>query len=64
SPSSKPANGGPGSTTGNFLHDNIYPNTASPGQPRECEPGNEGYASGQQIGNAPGNQGTSTAGQK
>jgi virulence factor Mce-like protein len=64
SPSSKPANGGPGSDSGNFLHDNIYPNTASPGQPRECEPGNEGYAPGQQIGNAPGNQGTSTAGQK
>ncbi len=62
SPSAKPANGGPGSEAGNFLHDNIYPNTASPGQPRECEPGNEGYTIGkQEIGNAPGNQGTGTA---
>ncbi len=63
SPSAKPANGGAGSEPGNFLHDNIYPNTAAPGQqPRECEPGNEGYTTGKkEIGNAPGNQGTSTA---
>jgi virulence factor Mce-like protein len=60
-PSSAPANGGGdnfGST--NFLHYNPYPNTASPGQDRECEAGNEGYASGQAIGNVPGNQGIHT----
>jgi virulence factor Mce-like protein len=65
SPSSKPANGGPGSPPENFLHVNPYPNTASPGQPRECEAGNEKYVAGrQQIGNVPGNQGTETEGQK
>jgi virulence factor Mce-like protein len=62
--SSAAANGGPGSDIDNFLHYNPYPNTASPGQTRECEAGNETYAVGQQvIGNVPGNQGTSTAGQ-
>ncbi len=56
------ANGG--GTIGNFLKFNPYPNTASPGQPRECEAGNEDFIVGQQtIGNAPGNQGTSTADQ-
>ena len=62
SPSSGPANGGPGSTPTNFLHVNPYPNTAAPGQsPRECEAGNEPYIAGQQvIGNVPGNQGTVT----
>jgi virulence factor Mce-like protein len=55
-PSSAPANG-PGRD--NFLHSNPYPNTASPGQPRECEAGNEPYVPGRQaIGNAPGSQGT------
>ena len=34
-----------------------YPNTASPGQTKECEAGNERYVAGQEcIGNAPGNQ--------
>ena len=48
----------------NHLHYNPYPNTASPGQPNECEAGNELYTRGQTvIGNAPGNQGTITAGQ-
>ena len=48
----------------NFLHANPYPNTASPGQPRECEAGNETYKPGQVvIGNVPGNQGTRTEGQ-
>jgi ABC-type transporter Mla subunit MlaD len=62
--SSAPANGGPGSDIDNFLHYNPYPNTASPGQTRECEAGNETYLTGQQvIGNLPGNQGTTTAGQ-
>jgi ABC-type transporter Mla subunit MlaD len=44
----------------NFLHSNPYPNTASPGQTRECEAGNENYGKtkGQQlIGNEPGEQG-------
>lgn len=64
-PSATPSNG-PASaidTTTNvgssFLHSNPYPNTASPGQPRECESGNERYADGrQEIGNLPGDQGT------
>ena len=55
-PSSAPANG---PNQDNFLHSNPYPNTASPGQPAECEAGNESYAVGRQvIGNPPGNQGT------
>ncbi len=63
SPSSGPASGGPDSR--NFLHSNPYPNTASPGQPRECEAGNERYLAGRQvIGNVPGNQGTETEGQR
>jgi phospholipid/cholesterol/gamma-HCH transport system substrate-binding protein len=57
-PSSAPANG-PGQD--NHLHNNPYPNTASPGQPRECEAGNEKYVAGQTvIGNTPGNSGTAT----
>jgi virulence factor Mce-like protein len=61
-PSSAPANGG--GQASNFLHYNPYPNTAAPGQPRECESGNEGYVAGQQmIGNIPGNQGILTEGQ-
>jgi virulence factor Mce-like protein len=42
------------------LHFNPYPNGAAPGQPHECEAGNETYLPGQQIGNVPGNQGTHT----
>ncbi|HYU60984.1 MAG TPA: MlaD family protein [Solirubrobacterales bacterium] len=58
SPASGPANG---PDTPNYLHVNPYPNTASPGQERECEAGNEPYLAGQQvIGNVPGNQGTQT----
>ena len=57
SPSAVPASGG-GSDPANFLHVNPYPNTASPGQPRECEAGREKYIAGQTvIGNVPGNQG-------
>ncbi len=41
------ANGGGGA--GNFLSFNPYPNTASPGQPRECEAGNERFIAGQQV---------------
>lgn len=60
-PSSKPSNG---PSTANHLHSNPYPNTAAPGQTRECEAGNERYAIGKTlIGNPPGNQGTLTAGQ-
>jgi virulence factor Mce-like protein len=61
-PSSAPSNGQGGLPT-NFLHYNPYPNTASPGQTRECEAGNEGYPGGLAIGNVPGNQGIRTDGQ-
>jgi virulence factor Mce-like protein len=69
-PSSAPANGPAVSYSesesplANHLHANPYPNTASPGQPKECEAGREGYRAGQTvIGNVPGNQGTKTEGQ-
>jgi ABC-type transporter Mla subunit MlaD len=62
-PSSAPANGG--GSAANFLHINPYPNTAAPGQTHECEAGNERYIPGRKvIGNVPGNQGTTTEGQK
>jgi phospholipid/cholesterol/gamma-HCH transport system substrate-binding protein len=58
-PSSAPANGGVPGAQDNFLHTNPYPNTASPGQPNECEAGNETYDIGKTtIGNDPGNNGT------
>ena len=65
-PSSAPANGPAVPATAanlqfvdSFLHSNPYPNTAAPGQERECEAGNERYQPGRQaIGNQPGNQGT------
>jgi virulence factor Mce-like protein len=48
----------------NHLHLNMYPNTAAPGQVRECEAGNEPFTTGRTtIGNVPGNQGTRTDGQ-
>ncbi|MBW8060592.1 MAG: MCE family protein [Solirubrobacterales bacterium] len=60
-PASAPANG-PGRK--NHLHYNPYPNTAAPGQTRECEAGNERYKAGRTVlGNPPGNQGTVTSGQ-
>ena len=60
-PSSAPANG---PNIDNYLHTNPYPNTAAPGQPKECEAGNEVFYQGRQVlGNIPGNQGTETAGQ-
>jgi phospholipid/cholesterol/gamma-HCH transport system substrate-binding protein len=60
-PSSAPANGGVPGKQDNYLHTNPYPNTASPGQPHECEAGNENFIVGKQvIGNVPGNQGTKT----
>jgi virulence factor Mce-like protein len=49
----------------NHAHLTPYPNTAAPGQERECQAGNERYLSGQTIaGNQPGNQGTKTDGQR
>jgi virulence factor Mce-like protein len=70
-PSSAPASGpsvdreaAPGGKLGpaindNHLHYNPYPNVAGPGQPKECEAGNETYAAGQTvIGHVPGNVGT------
>jgi hypothetical protein len=54
-PASAPANSDPG----NHLHSNPYPNTASPGQPRECEAANEPFDPSKTIvGNVPGDQGT------
>jgi virulence factor Mce-like protein len=62
-PSSAPANG---PSDFNHLHSNPYPNTASPGQTRECEAGNEHYdqtVGRTIIGNQTGNQGTKTSDQ-
>jgi ABC-type transporter Mla subunit MlaD len=59
-PSSAPANG---PTVDNHLHSNPYPNTAAPGQPKECEAGNERYARGKTvIGNPSGTQQATTEG--
>jgi len=53
-----------GEGVANHLHSNPYPNTAAPGQPKECEAGNERYKRGVTVvGNAPGNSGTITSGQ-
>jgi virulence factor Mce-like protein len=58
SPASAPANGGVPGKQDNYLHTNPYPNTASPGQTKECESGKENFIVGRQvIGNVPGNQG-------
>jgi virulence factor Mce-like protein len=53
-------------TDDSFLHANPYPNTAGPGQDRECETGNERYGPNrlrnrQAIGNLTGSQGTFNA---
>jgi virulence factor Mce-like protein len=57
-PADKPA---AGPNRDNYLHTNPYPNTASPGQPNECEAGNEDYLPGQTvIGNVPGTQSDTT----
>jgi virulence factor Mce-like protein len=57
-PSSAPA---AGPNTDNFLHSNPYPNSAAPGQPKECEAGNEPYIEGKQVlGNVPGTQSLTT----
>ena len=62
-PASAPANGPAANRLreplhdDSFLHSNPYPNTAAPGQPNECEAGNEKYLPGQQmIGNHPAQQ--------
>jgi virulence factor Mce-like protein len=58
-PSSAPASGGVAGAQDNYLHTNPYPNTASPGQPKECEAANETYDVGKTtVGNDPGNNGT------
>jgi hypothetical protein len=60
-PSSAPANG---PNQDNHVHTNPYPHTASPGQPKECEAGNEPYTIGKtMIGNVPGTQQARTDGQ-
>ena len=47
----------------NHLHTNPYPNTAAPGQPRECEAANEPYLKGQTVtSNVPGTQQATTEG--
>jgi ABC-type transporter Mla subunit MlaD len=59
-PSSAPANG---PSADNHLHTNPYPNVGAPGQPVECEAGNEPYAVGRTvIGNPAGTQKASTEG--
>jgi virulence factor Mce-like protein len=59
-PSSAPANG---PSESNHLHINPYPNTAAPGQPRECEAGNEEFLRGQTVtSNVPGTQQARTEG--
>jgi virulence factor Mce-like protein len=61
-PSSAPANG---PTSDNYLHSNPYPNTASPGQVKECEAGNEPFRPGRKvIGNVPGKQPAATEGDR
>jgi virulence factor Mce-like protein len=72
-PSAAPANGpsvdhtstvggiAPKPVDDDHLHVNSYPNAGGPGQPLECEAGNEPYAQGQaSIANVPGNVGTKT----
>jgi len=55
---SEPANG---PNLENHLHANPYPNTAAPGQPKECESGNEPYIKGETLtGTVPGKQQAST----
>jgi virulence factor Mce-like protein len=46
----KPANG---PTVENHLHADPYPHTGSPGQPKECEAGNEPYAVGKTVTTSP-----------
>jgi virulence factor Mce-like protein len=56
----RPANG---PTADNHLHTDPYPHTAAPGQPKECEAGNEPYAIGKTVtSNPPGTQSAHTDG--
>jgi virulence factor Mce-like protein len=50
----------PRATPAPDLHFNPYPNGGAPGQPHECEAGNEPYLPGRRLGNVPGDQGTTT----
>jgi virulence factor Mce-like protein len=60
-PSSGPANG---PNSDNHLHTNPYPNVGAPGQPQECEAGNEPYLVGKTVtSNVPGTQADRTDGQ-
>jgi virulence factor Mce-like protein len=44
------ASGAPGPlVNNNYLHYNPYPNVAGPGQPKECEAGNEVFVPGKQV---------------
>jgi hypothetical protein len=59
-PSSAPADG---PSLENHLHQDPYPNTAAPGQPKECEAGNEPYIKGKTVtSNVPGKQQAATEG--
>jgi virulence factor Mce-like protein len=59
-PSAAPADG---PSASNHLHINPYPNTAAPGQPRECEAGNEQFLAGKTVtSNVPGTQQATTEG--
>ena len=59
-PSSAPADG---PNQDNHVHLNPYPNTAAPGQPQECEAGNEPYLAGKTVtSNVPGTQPDHTEG--
>ena len=61
-PSSGPADG---PTVENHLHTNPYPNTAAPGQPRECEAANEPFLKGKTVtSNVPGTQRAATEGKR
>jgi ABC-type transporter Mla subunit MlaD len=59
-PSSRPAINIPTGSASGPLHVNAYPNTASPGQPRECSAGNEPYPQHAVVGNPSGNVGVKT----
>jgi phospholipid/cholesterol/gamma-HCH transport system substrate-binding protein len=56
----KPSEMFPAATPASDLHFDPYPNAGAPGQPYECEAGNEPYLPGLRLGNVPGNQGTKT----
>ncbi|MGX6447028.1 MlaD family protein [Patulibacter sp. S7RM1-6] len=70
-PAARAANGPANTSSRNladrdsFLHSNPLPNTAAPGQPQECEAGNETYVRGRQVvGNTPAKESSVTEGQK